>query len=189
MGNLPVSRQILVIIGPSGSGKSTVLRELHTRGLAEVTPSWTTRPPRTGEAEGSLEHVFVDEQEFDSRDRRGFFLKTVRMFKLPYRYGLPKLKIPPDGRIPVVMLRAPLVSLAREFYPNQTVYQIEGSLKQVRERLNERSDADRQGSRLDDYRREIAAGRAVADRVFRNDSGLSRTVDAVADALEKDFGS
>src|SRR5436305_590449 len=84
-------RPVVVFIGPSGSGKSTVVRELASRGLVTVHPTWTTRPRRADEQQGSLEHRFVSDGEFDELCRRGCFIETVRLFGLPYRYGLPPL--------------------------------------------------------------------------------------------------
>src|SRR3954447_16585781 len=97
-------------IGPSGSGKSTVVRELAARGLVTVHPTWTTRPRRADERQGSLEHRFVSDDEFDELCRRGFFIETVSLFGLPFRYGLPPLdgdSAGPGGPVDAVMLRAP----------------------------------------------------------------------------------
>src|SRR3954451_2133494 len=103
-------RPVVVFIGPSGSGKSTVVRELADRGLVTVHPTWTTRPRRQDEQAGSLEHRFVSDAEFDRLCERGFFLETVTLFGLPYRYGLPPVGSPrATGALDAVMLRAPLV--------------------------------------------------------------------------------
>src|SRR5438445_13789022 len=100
---------VLVIIGPSACGKSSVVHHLHEPRLVTVCPTWTTRPRRDDEKNGSLEHRFVSDDAFDILCSRGFFLDTVAMFGLPHRYGLPPLAPPDDGRVNAVMLRAPLV--------------------------------------------------------------------------------
>src|SRR4051812_28800945 len=111
-------RPVVVFIGPSGSGKSTVVRELADRGLVTVHPTWTTRPRRADEQQGSLEHRFVSDDEFDELCRRKFFIDTVSLFGLAYRYGLPPLDDGSAGAtspalhaapVDAVMLRAPLV--------------------------------------------------------------------------------
>src|SRR3954468_10651500 len=120
-------RPVVVFIGPSGSGKSTVVRELADLGLVTVHPTWTTRPRRPDEQQGSLEHRFVSDDEFDRLCRRKFFIDTVSLFGLPYRYGLPPLSNPSSGPadpVDAVMLRAPLVDRFAEHVGAVTVYQI-----------------------------------------------------------------
>src|SRR5205085_11400244 len=104
------TQPVVVVIGPSASGKSTLVRELHRLGLVDVRPTWTTRPIRPDEADGSLEHRFVTDAEFDRLKNAGFFLDTVEMFGLPYRYGLPRSTA---RTTEVVMLRAALVERFR----------------------------------------------------------------------------
>src|SRR5437016_504890 len=70
---------LLVFIGPSGAGKSSVVRGLADRGVIAVHPTWTTRPRRRDEREGSIEHHFVTESEFLRRRDDGFFLHSVSM--------------------------------------------------------------------------------------------------------------
>lgn len=187
---LDSKERILVVIGPSGSGKSSVIGELHDRGIVAVTPSWTTRPPRQEEAERSVEHVFVDSEEFGDKEREGYFLRTVALFGLPHKYGLPRIKRPSAGRIPTVMLRAPVMSMVPEFYPNTVVYQIEDTADRVRRRLAGReSRGERLGTRMADYRKEVDLGRDLAARTFVNSGSVTELADQVSRALEKDFGA
>jgi guanylate kinase len=175
---------VLAIIGPSGSGKSSLVRELHRRNLVHVWPTWTTRPPRDDERGGSLEHRFVDDAEFDALAREGFFIETVCMFGLPYRYGLPKLEPHTDGRPTVVMVRAPLVDRLRAHVPVRCIYQIEADPLLVSRRLHARgSGAADTGARIADNEMEIAIGRRVADRTFNNNRSIQRLADHVAAAL------
>jgi guanylate kinase len=172
---------MLVVIGPSGSGKSSAVRLLARRGLVRVHPTWTTRPRRPDEASGSLEHRFVDDDAFDRLAAAGAFLDTISLFGLPYRYGLPSIVRSTDGRVDVVMLRAPLVArFARTVGAPRAVVQIEGDPVRIAERLRARgSSAAEVAARLADNRREVVAGRAVADRVLVNDG----TLDELADRL------
>lgn len=182
------ARPVLVIIGPSGGGKSTVVRTLAGRGVVRVHPTWTTRPRRADEAGGSPEHRFVSDEEFDDLCARGFFLDTVSLFGLPYRYGLPALDTAEDGPLDAVMLRAPLVGRFTAVFPHHLVYQIEDLPDRLEARLRERetAPADRT-ARLSDNVREVDSGRLVAHRVFVNSGSLEGLADAVSIALRKDL--
>ncbi|HYH36461.1 MAG TPA: hypothetical protein VD706_03110 [Candidatus Saccharimonadales bacterium] len=179
--------RLLVIIGPSGTGKTSALKLLHDQGVVEVTPSWTTRPARQDEAEGTLEHHFVDEAVFIRKKNEGYFLDAAQMFGLPYWYGLPKLEKPEGSRVATVMLQASLLPLMDKHYDNYTVYQIEDEPEKVAQRLRERQAAGHDmGSRLEDYQAEITAGRTRAGRIFTNDSTLEDLAGKIATALIED---
>ena len=178
---------MLVFIGPSGSGKSTVARELHRRGLIAVTPSWTTRPRRGDEVDGTIEHRFVTDTEFDRLEREGFFLEVVRPFGLGHRYGLPAVPPPEPGEVPAILARAPLMGLVVAHFPDHVVYQVEDSYERASARvLAGGSDL---GSRLDDYEAERRLGREVADRVFVNRTSVADLVASVAAAIAEDFAT
>jgi len=178
----------LAIIGPSGAGKSSVIRQLYDEGLIHVNPTWTTRPPRPGEVEESLEHLFVTPEEFKEKESAGFFLEAVEMFGLPFRYGLPPIKKSEPGRPSLVMLRASLVPLFNKYFPNHIIYQIEDDVTRIQERLEARQKhGEDLGSRLSDYEREVEAGRKIADRVFVN-KDLDTLAKDIKQALLEDFG-
>jgi guanylate kinase len=180
---------VLVIVGPSASGKSSAVRQLADRGAVQVHPTWTTRPRRTDEAEGSLEHRFVTDDEFDGLDASGFFLDTVAMFGLPHRYGLPPLGNHDRPPVHAVMLRAPLVErFVATVDADLLVYQIEDTGERTSRRLAQRGcDVDELAARLRDNEQEIVLGRHVADRVFVNAGPLDATVDAIVSALRCDL--
>jgi guanylate kinase len=159
-------------------------------GLIEVTPSWTTRPPRPEELYGCVEHRFITEAECDALEARAFFLKCVRMFGLPYRYGLPPVQRPQPGRVPLVMVRARLLPLLREYYEQCVVYQVEDLRDRVLERVGGRgANPHEVGSRLADFDAEIEMGRMSAKRVFTNSSDIESVTRQVRDAVRLDFGS
>jgi guanylate kinase len=187
----PATRlRVLVVIGPSGAGKSTVVRSLQRRGIVEVTPSWTTRPRRDDEAHDTVEHRFVSEDTFSEHQRAGRFLEVVAPFGLPYRYGLPAIDPPSGGRVPLVMVRAPLLGLVGRHVAGHLTYQVEDSYDRARERLLARHlDPSVLGSRLEGYEWERVAGRRLAARVFVNRASTAALVDAVTDAIAEDFGS
>ena len=181
--------RLLVFIGPSGAGKSTAVRRLETAGLIELTPTWTTRPPRRGEPSACIEHHFVSEDEFDRLEGCGAFLGTVRLFGVPYRYGLPPLR-PAAGRVSAVMLRAALVPRLRDLFADLTVYQIEDDRDRVAERLRQRSrEGAELGSRLADYEAEVLLGRVMAHRIFVNGDGPAVLADVLARAIGLDFAA
>jgi ribose 1,5-bisphosphokinase PhnN len=177
------ARRLLVVVGPSGAGKSTLVRELLRRRTIELTPSWTTRSPRRDEAVGVPEHVFVSDAEFDARRHAGFFLETVSLFGA--RYGLPPVPEPAGGRVPALMLRAPVLPLLFRRYPNSVVYQVEGDYAGAPAVLTERAVAA--ASRRDGRAAETAAGRRVATRVFHNDTTVADLVAAVEAGMALDF--
>ena len=182
-------RPVVAVIGPSGSGKSTVVRELHGRGLVTVHPTWTTRPRRADERRGSLEHRFVTDAIFDELDANGFFIDTVTMFGLPYRYGLPARRESAGDRFDLVMVRAPLIEHLRRHLAVGCVYQIEDAPRRVHRRILERGGpADDISARLVDNEREQALGRTVADRTFVNRRSIGALADEITAALELDAG-
>jgi len=180
--------KFLVIIGPSGVGKTTLVKTLRDRKILHPIPSWTTRPPRPREEDEQVDHIFVSEKEFEHRSKSGFFLEEVRMFGLPYRYGLPPIEPESLGAIPVLLLRAPLVSLLQKHYSNYHIYQVEDSYERVSQRLHERSEqGERQGERLVMYEKEIATGRKLADRVIKNDGDFEALVTKAEAYILQDF--
>ena len=183
-----MTRPVLVFIGPSASGKSSVVRELHDEGVIKVHPTWTTRPRRRDEVDGSPEHRFVTPQEFDELCARGFFVDTVTLFGLPYRYGLPTPRVSATGPIDAVMLRAPLVARFASVVPQQLVYQIEDNVSRTCARLiARRCSRTELEARLNDNANEITAGRQLADRVFVNDGSLADLVAEITSALGADL--
>jgi guanylate kinase len=176
----------LVIIGPSGAGKSTVIRQLALDNVLSVQPTWTTRPPRTGERQESLEHEFVDDDTFQAMHARGEFLGTVQLFGLPFWYGLPQLATPAEGVV-TVMLRAPLVSQFQQHYPDHVIYHIYDDKQVVASRIQEReAQGEAVGKRLVDYEKEVQLGNHIAHRTFKN-TDLDTTVAAIKQAITEDF--
>lgn len=180
-----MSGPIVAVIGPSGSGKSAVARYLHGSGVAQVCPTWTTRPIRADEKRSCVDHVFVSDAEFDARASAGFFTAIGHLPGLPHRYGLPA---PADaGRPVLMMMRAGHVAALRAAVHTVLVYQIVSPRAAVAARLAERGvPAAETRARLNTYVDETAAGRRLADRVFRNTAGIGELAGQVAAALCED---
>ena len=184
---LPMSRPVLVVIGPSASGKSTAVRELARRGILRVHPTWTTRARRADEVEGALEHRFVSDDLFDELEAYDFFLGTVSLPGLSFRYGLPRPSLLDDGPADTIMARAPFIDLFADYFPNRIVYQVEDSIERAYARLVERgSSADEINARLVGHSDEIDAGHRIAQRVFVN-ADFDALVSEMARAIEADF--
>jgi guanylate kinase len=185
-----ITRPVLVVIGPSASGKSAVVRELAHRGVVHVHPTWTTRARRPNEQAGAVEHRFVTDEVFDELDAAGFFLGTVALPGLPFRYALPRPSLRADGPVDTIMARAPFIELFAEYFPHRLVYQIEDTRTRAAARLRTRgTSVEEVAARLANHDAEIDAGRAIAARVFTNDGALDSLVDAIANALNADLGA
>jgi guanylate kinase len=179
---------ILVIIGPSGAGKSSTVRKLVDEGIVAVTPSWTTRIPRPGEIEDTTEHRFIDDDEFNIKETEGYFLETVQMFGLPFRYGLAPIEQPIQGQVSLVMLRASLLPLFQKYYPNNVIYQIEDDLARIEQRLLERqAHGEPMGTRLSEYKKEIDGGKQFASRIFINNENIEALTEKIRNAIATDF--
>ena len=74
-----MSGRLFILSAPSGAGKTTVSRRLQAEGLARVSVSHTTRPPRPGEEEGR-EYFFVDRDEFTRMQNAGLFLESAEVY-------------------------------------------------------------------------------------------------------------
>jgi guanylate kinase len=79
---------IFVVSGPSGAGKGTALEWLAGLGGISRVPTYTTRPPRPGERDGTDYH-FVSEPAFFSLYRTGAIFEYTRTYSDSY-YGSPR---------------------------------------------------------------------------------------------------
>jgi guanylate kinase len=76
---MPAAGSLFVVVAPSGAGKTTLVRAmLEARPGAELSISFTTRPPRPGELHGR-DYWFVDRAEFERRRADGEFLEWAEV--------------------------------------------------------------------------------------------------------------
>jgi len=82
---------LMVLSSPSGAGKTTITRALvaQDKGLA-MSVSATTRPKRTGEADGK-DYYFVDQARFDAMVKHGDLLEHALVFG--HSYGTPRAPV------------------------------------------------------------------------------------------------
>ena len=80
-----------VLSAPSGAGKTTLAHAVLQRidGVTR-TVSWTTRPPRNGEADG-VDYTFVSQEAFDAHAATGGFLESAEVHA--HSYGTPMAEI------------------------------------------------------------------------------------------------
>ena len=82
---------LVVISGPSGVGKDTVLRRLFQLDPAlKYSVSYTTRPPRPGEVDGSS-YTFVNEDEFKRLIEAREFLEWAKVYD--HYYGTSRRRV------------------------------------------------------------------------------------------------
>ncbi len=79
LGAIPATGCLFVLAAPSGAGKTSLVRALLERepGI-RLSVSYTTRPPRPGEADG-LDYHFVDEPRFLALKAAGEFLEHAHV--------------------------------------------------------------------------------------------------------------
>jgi guanylate kinase len=181
--------RVLVVIGPSGVGKSALISQLKHEGILELIPSWTTRAPRHYEDVREADHVFCSEQEFEQRRASGHFMETVRLFGLNVWYGLPHLdQVHCPGKIPTLLLRAPLLDRLARHVRDYRVYQVEAPFERVQAHLHVRENLDgSQGTRLQQYFDELKLGQRLAHRIVDNGQPLSASLSQFKRFLSEDF--
>ncbi len=78
--------KIVFVSGPSGVGKGTLIQELKTKHSDWVfPPSYSTRPPREGESNGSP-YYFISRKEFQEKIKKNDFLEYAFVHNRDY-YG------------------------------------------------------------------------------------------------------
>ena len=170
-----------MLAGPSGVGKGSIAAALCKR-LPNLwlSRSWTTRPPRAGEAADA--YVFVDRPTFDARLADGGFLEWAEVFG--HRYGTPWPE-PPEGHDVLLEIDVQGAAQVRERHPDAVVVFVEAPSRQAQEaRLRGRGDREELiARRLAAAPEEERAGRALADHIVVNED-LDRAVEEVAAILE-----
>ena len=169
---------LFIVSAPSGTGKTTLVER-----LVQLVPdlvrscSYTSRPPRPGEADG-VDYNFVDESRFAEMVAAGGFLEWAEVFGHRYGTGAEDTERHRQaGRDVVLVIDVQGAQKVRERGVDAvSVFVLPPSYSALEQRLGRRAAADHtqlQG-RLEAARREVAAAGRY-DYVVVNDD-LDRCV-------------
>ncbi|MCE9632672.1 MAG: guanylate kinase [Methylophilales bacterium] len=76
---MKTSGHLFIVAAPSGAGKTTLVRALlKADPRIKLSISYTTRPPRPGEADG-VDYHFVNEEQFLAMMKAGEFLESAKV--------------------------------------------------------------------------------------------------------------
>ena len=170
-------KNIFILVGPSGAGKDYLLENLlNIQKKLYCIPSYTTRPPRTGE--GVREYHYVDNYEFEKAWISGKILEKV--VEHQHLYGTDKEAIDRErsnGRSLITIVEPRGVESFKKEYGDsvKSIYIDPGSIDDLEQRI--RTDSNRIGQtekeisiRLKREKREIAY-KDKADFVVSNKNG------------------
>jgi guanylate kinase len=169
---------IVIVSGPGGVGKGTVVaRLLELCPGIHLSRSWTTRPPRPGEAEDA--YVFVDRDSFMAKVARRGFLEWTEFPGSGHLYGTPALdgdavgEVQEDPMPEVVVLEIDLEGArqVKQRHPDALLIAVTAPSQEVQEaRLRGRGDDERSvARRLEVGERELEQLVPIADHVVVND--------------------
>ena len=152
---------LFIVSAPSGTGKTTLVERLVqlVPGLARSC-SYTSRPPRPGEADG-VDYNFVDESRFAEMAGAGGFLEWAEVFGHRYGTGADDTERQrQDGRDLVLVIDVQGAQQVRERGVDAvSIFVLPPSYAALEQRLGRRAAADhtRLHGRLEAARREVAA--------------------------------
>lgn len=140
----------IIIVGAGGSGKDHLKQRFIDKGY-KPSVSYTTRPPRSSEAEG-VDYYFINEGAFKSLIKQGEFFE-FKEFNGWY-YGLSNV----DFKIAGVMIMTPpsIRQLSKEIRETSFIIYIDIPEEIRIKRLSNRNDAD-------SIKRRVVADREMFD--------------------------
>jgi len=175
---------LLIVSGPGGVGKGTVVARL----LQEVprlwlSPSWTTRARRRGEAADA--YVFVDRDTFMARVAAGGFVEWTEFPGNGCLYGTPTIDAP-EGRDVVLEIELDGAQQVKAARPEAVLVLVVAPTREHQQtRLRARGDDEATvARRVEVGEQEEALGRRIADHVVVNDD-VARAAKEVAGILDR----
>lgn len=139
---------LFIVSAPSGGGKTSLTRALlpvlAQRGIeAQISVSYTTRAPRSGEQDGVHYH-FVDEARFVSMIGAGAFLEHAHVFGRRYGTGRERTAALLEQGIDVILdIDWQGARQVREQLPQaESIFILPPSLEELERRLRDRSQDD-----------------------------------------------
>jgi len=138
----------IIIVGPGGSGKDFLRKKMVSRGLSYGV-SFTSRPPRVGEIEGT-DYYFRSPDFFEANS--DLFLELQEFNE--WKYGISKEEFREKDLF--ILSPAGLRSLPEHLRKNSFVIYLNPDESTRIKRLEERNDADSVGRRLIADRRDFS---------------------------------
>ncbi len=133
----------MIVSGPSGAGKTTVMREVYRQSPVPLvrSVSATTRPPRTGEADG-VDYHFLTPEKFQSLRQQGEFLESFEVFGRGCWYGTLNSEVAPrfvDGKWVVLEIDVQgAAAVRRQFADAISIFLRPSSIAELERRLRGR---------------------------------------------------
>ena len=154
---------LFIVSAPSGTGKTTLVAQLvKTVPELVVSRSYTSRPPRPGEADG-VDYNFVDDDRFTALVDAGGLLEWATVFGRRYGTGREETERQRRaGRDVVLVIDVQGARQVRGHCPDAiAIFVLPPSFHVLEQRLRQRSGGDvgeqQIRRRLDTARREVAA--------------------------------
>lgn len=176
---------LVVVCGPGGVGKGTVVARL----VADdprlwLSRSWTTRPPRDGEAPDA--YVFVDRPAFEAAIAEGRFLEHAEFLGNLYGTPWPEAR---DGQDVVLEIEVQGAAQVLDRIPDALVILLEPPSPEVQAaRMVGRGDPpDKVAERVAVAAAEVAEGRRLGGISVVNDD-LDETIAEVRAIIETHRG-
>ncbi|MBI4367803.1 MAG: guanylate kinase [Candidatus Omnitrophica bacterium] len=181
--------RLIVISAPSGCGKTTIVDRLLAQNQSWVrSVSYTTRPPRTGEANGR-DYFFMSAEEFELKQRQDFFLESAKVFS--HFYGTSRAFVADclaQGRDVILAIDVQgmkqLCAKKDASMPMTSIFIMPPSLEALKSRLEKRQTETKKeiGKRLKIAEEEMAA-RSRYDHVVVNQD-INQAVREIEDLIK-----
>ncbi len=182
---------LIIISAPSGAGKSTLCAKL-VQEYPEIVEniSFTTRPPRNQEVNGTDYH-FISTGEFEQKREEGFFIESA--FVHGNYYGISKKQIQDalESRVPIIFdidVQGARTLLTK--YPDSlTVFILPPSIEELKKRLiaRDKGRTHNYDLRIKNAEREIAEATFFSYKIINTQ--LPQAYAELKNIVEKDLGN